>query len=132
MPAFEPVYSERFLHSEEFGVWVEYVVPAGRRAIIKSMLISSTATEAGIAMVAINRTVIWRRHLPDANDSEAVECHQVAYQGEAIGTYANVAGIRTVVSGFLLSQPAAKLDELQDAQLATPGSDDPELEAGVR
>lgn len=107
------VYSERFVMAYTPGVWTDYVVPAGMRAVLRNILFSNTSGAATFCMVLVGNAVCWRSN-QESNTSGTHDVRVVAYAGEIIGAYVAVDGARVTLNGFLFNDSSRA--ELQDGQ----------------
>jgi hypothetical protein len=98
-----PVYSERFLALTTPGAWLTYLVPAGRRAIVRNVIATNTNPVAGHVYVKIAAVAVAWITFPAAVQSQSVDLYQVAYAGELISVYAEIAQVHCSVSGYLLT-----------------------------
>lgn len=102
-----PVYSVRFLLATGNGIVVTYTVPAGHRAVVRSVLATNEQATASYFYVQLNGFSIWAADLPAARRSVDLECRLVAAAGERIGVYTVGPEIRVAVSGYLFVDTGA-------------------------
>jgi len=98
-------YSYRFIGIEGSATVIQYVVPAGHRAIVKSADMINTSGVAGLAAVSLAGIDLLFNSALAPNAAEHWYGHHVLMAGEAIAGYGAAAGINVLVSGFLLHDP---------------------------
>ena len=101
-------YSTRFVGAS--GQTLAFIVPAGYRAVVKSVVAANWDTVSrNVAVTVAGLQVVWSA-LPVGPSDKATECHVVAYAGERID--AGVSGTKTAVicSGYLLQEGGAPLE----------------------
>jgi len=103
-----PVYTETFIRRRSLaaGTW-NWTVPAGKRAIVKSVVVVQTGATAGLAEILINNVACHIVQVPAAASASALELLAVAYAGQVVGAYASQANFDITVSGWLLSDVGA-------------------------
>jgi hypothetical protein len=84
----------------------------------------NNSTEAGDGLVAIGTELVWIAHFPGAGGASSTLMHMVVNGGEALGANPGTAGMRIVISGFLLRDDGAR------AALLPAVPDDIELPVG--
>ena len=121
-----PVYTERLLATAVPRTWVTATVPAGKRAIIKSVAAINSSTGAMVAHVTTVSNYVVALSVPDLYNTHAVDLLAVAYGGEEIRGYIDAQSGFLLVTGWLLDDPsgarASPLAKGVDLQLAEPGS----------
>jgi len=95
-------YSTRFLKISVGGAWVYYTVPAGHRAVVKSIAASNGTTTAGTVWVDVAGVPCYAWPAPGAISFNTAALAQVAYAGEKIGGIAPPGAWYLLVSGYLL------------------------------
>lgn len=103
MPA--RVYSERFLHKiVGAGGSETYTVPAGKRAVVRSVALATYTVAVTQLYVGIDGVAIFNLANPAANTSKQLDVRVVVYQGQQI--YANSVGGDAAwsVSGHLFDE----------------------------
>lgn len=97
-----PVYSTRFVAAVGAGATTVYVVPAGHRAVVKSVSATNLATTGANVFVFIGSCTYMSAALPGQYQSTALAMHQVAYAGEQVGVQTLGVRIDCMISGYLL------------------------------
>jgi len=110
-----PVYSTRFIRTSVATTWMTYTVPAGKRAVVKSISASNSTAAAGTAYVNVAGTAVMNVALQAKIYSEALAMAHVAYAGETISGYLSGPNMSLVVSGYLLDDPGGMLREHREA-----------------
>lgn len=103
------VYSERFLAA--YGpnnIWT-YGVPAGKRAVIRGLLLSSNGGATGQVWLAGAGRFFYQRVLPAQISSFVEDVRIVLYGGETLEAYVAAAGHYMWVCGYLLDDPGGEL-----------------------
>lgn len=133
------LYSERFLHLGAPNVLMTWVCPAGRRAVIRSVVISNGGAAGGFARVTLAAKILMLPY-PDGYTTLAWDMRQVVYGGEDVVAFVNQAGMTVAISGYLFADSGSStaLEVTRElAVLATPydrldGADhDPVLPGGA-
>lgn len=109
-----PVYTETFVRRRSLGAgtW-NWVVPAGKRAIVKSIVVTQTGGQAGIAEVLVGNVAVFLATIPATAVSHNVELLAVGYPGEIVGVYASQPDYDVSVSGWLLDESQGGMDRLE-------------------
>jgi hypothetical protein len=110
-----PVYSERFIGISNSTGWWSFTVPAGRRAIIKSVTVVSVATTAALVDLSADVFRVYRRTFPAGEASVYFETMVVLYQGEQMWLNVNALGVSVTVNGWLLNATSSPVDDVPDA-----------------
>lgn len=104
-------WSVRFLKGTLTASGPIYYVPAGYRAIVRSLSVT-TGGAAGIGVyLDIQGTSIWAWKTPGGFASQVYETRQVAYAGEFIRLAADAAGVGGYLSGYLLADAGGVANE---------------------
>ncbi len=100
-----PTYSERFTHGN-VAATVTYTVPAGYRAVVRSVSGVNARNDAtGYVVVMVGGIRCVQRY-PAVGESLALEMRQVCYAGETITQITSLTNIDVAVSGYLLKDPS--------------------------
>jgi hypothetical protein len=103
MASVPKAYSTRFVLHGAAGYSPDYIVPAGKRVVLKSMIgFNASAGPGGMSLI-LGGTPLWQVNLPAATGAASAPFMFVAYPGENIRIYNSVAGIQSSVSGYLLT-----------------------------
>jgi hypothetical protein len=100
-----------------------YYVPAGYRAVVRSIVGWSELATSGLTLYIGGKTP-WLWSAPGAYTAVAQALHAVAYAGEEIGMYRNVGRTGGIVSGYIfedLTGPVGRQVERQDVATPLPG-----------
>lgn len=97
------VYSVRFFVAAGSGIVTSYTVPAGRVAVVRSVVATSTVGAAAFAWLYIGPTPIYYLSFPEPGSARAVEMRQVVNAGEAVRVYTSAPELFVAVSGYLFS-----------------------------
>jgi hypothetical protein len=103
-----PVYSERLLASADQNVWVNWMVPAGMRCIVKSVVVVNGLANPATVHVVVGGVYALLVSFPAAIETYSYDMAAVAYAGEFlqlvnVGTSAN-----TRLDGYLLNDPSGR------------------------
>jgi hypothetical protein len=112
------VYSRRFLAAVGPTLIWAYQVPAGYRAVVRSILSTNDGATGGAVWVALAGRFAWRAAYPAAVGNHAVETYQVVYGGENIEAYVEAAGSSVLVSGFIFEDPTGPLGPSAEVRVA--------------
>lgn len=99
------VYSVRFLQVHAPDGWHVYTVPAGFRAVVRSITCVVYGTGTPVYQVYVATTYILNVSVP-ANDTRVFDMRQVVYAGEALGASVTLATAHLSVTGYLFADPA--------------------------
>lgn len=99
------LYSTQFCKLAGAGQSLAYIVPAGYRAVVRSIVTSTNQAGASNAWVYLGATLIAAFSIPAPNVHQALDLRQVAYAGEQLGFVTGGAGVFLAVSGYLLRDP---------------------------
>lgn len=118
------VYTTRFFAFGGATTTRSYTVPAGKRAVVKSISAVNNLGSSASAALQVGGVYAWYVTLPAATSSTSFETRQVAYAGETILCTTTGQDTRVHVAGFLFDDPATHLEA---GQLPTeqPGSTPP-------
>ena len=100
-----PIYSERFLHHSGQGEWT-FVVPEGRRAVVKSIDCLTQLAEGAYVNLAVGPIFCTLIHCQDPFDIHHESMNVVAYQGEEIKLGISADTTHTSVCGYLFADPS--------------------------
>lgn len=95
-------YSTRFIRASGAGS-VDYTVPAGMRAVVRTVDAAQYTGTAGLAALLCGGYTVWFGSLPGANSSVHFETRQVVMPGEVIRLTLNGGTQNGVVCGYLFS-----------------------------
>lgn len=95
-------YSERFVGHWAAGPSPVYTVPAGKRAVIKSVVASNNNTAAGVIGIVINGNQVWNLSVPGSGGQTVGGIMLVLYAGETIASEHQFQYMFSAISGFLL------------------------------
>lgn len=98
------VYSVRFTLLQGAGS-ATYVVPAGKRAVLKSIMGWNGDSGPANVSISIGGTVVWFTPVPGASALTSPPIMVVLYKAEQLQVSHGAAGLRSVVSGYLLDDP---------------------------
>jgi hypothetical protein len=100
------VYSERFIQTNLTNTHVIFTVPAGKRAVIRTMTATNLATAVGQVTVWINGVILWNSLLQVADRTKIAELRGVAYAGEEINMLLEGASMIGQIHGYLFDDQA--------------------------
>lgn len=128
MPA--PVFTTRFCLAYANATWVIFTVPVGKRAVVKSIVVSNSkgdASQYAVVRIANHQALL---RYPAADATEAYALTQACYSGETIEALVNGSQIACYVSGFLFDDPNGVADleeahEVRDFEDSIYGRDQP-------
>ena len=99
-------YSVRFIQVAGANAAGTYVVPPGKRAVVKGVTAYLASGASAALALAVNNVNVWAAPLPAAGQGLYTEVRLVAYSGEPIALASSGADVRAHVSGFLFDDPA--------------------------
>lgn len=109
-----PVYTTRFISRAGAGGTTNYVVPAGYRAVVKSIVCWTYQTTAEVWLsIAAKQCWVWAAN-PATTLGRAELMTAVAYQGETITLLTIGSNCGAHVAGFLLRETSAYAGLLPD------------------
>jgi hypothetical protein len=101
-----PVYSERFVYRSGPNGQTDYVVPAGKRAVVKDALCLNTSATTSNVILVVGPISVWIASVPgNYGFAHAASLTLVAYAGEKISIVTGVTGMNAMACGFLLTAP---------------------------
>lgn len=106
------VYSTRFnagtvaiAAAQQPRAAVDYTVPSGFRAVVRSIYMSQTGSGTFVGSVTVQGLCyIFRSSDLTAGATASLECNQVVNAGEVISAFAELGTGFVMVSGFLLTE----------------------------
>jgi hypothetical protein len=100
-----PVYSHRLLMQATPATWKLWTVPAGYRAVVKSLVVVNGTDTAGKgAQVRLGSGWMLLHNLA-ARTTVALTAATVCYGGEVLQAWVDIQGITVIVSGYLFADP---------------------------
>lgn len=102
-----PTYSETFVRTTALGVWTVYTVPAGMRAVVKSVLIINSSGSTGQAYVKVGGIYVMSVQFQASDRARLQEMMAVAYAGQKVEVNLRDFAIDATVSGFLFGAAGA-------------------------
>jgi hypothetical protein len=121
-----PVYSVRFIIASNVAGTYNYVVPAGKRAVVKSVSAFNTHPTTTQNVYLNVGPTLWAAAVPAQAAATPPEIMIVAYAGDTIGLVIQHGDLRAQCSGYLLEDPGgAAEDPPVPGQLPALGPDDP-------
>jgi len=94
---------------------IEYAVPLGKRAVIRSVIASNPGGSTGLVQVLCAEGLVLHHRFQAAEGTRTLDVRAVAYQGEELQVYTSVEGMHCAVHGYLF------VDESSETA-APPGS----------
>lgn len=107
-------YSTRFLLVSVPNLWQIYGVPAGYRAVVKSLCVYGGPAAGGQAAAVINNAQFAAWQAPGPESSLNMPLSQVAYAGETLQGLVTAGAMRLLMSGYLLLDDAPLADGHED------------------
>lgn len=95
-------YSERFILWGASNWSPYYTVPAGKRAVIKSVSSANPGNSASSVWLEVKDITVWYGSVPGVSGLAASGLMVVLYAGEHMRVYNGASGQATVICGFLL------------------------------
>ena len=114
------VYSERFVGSQGTGAGASWMVPAGKRAVIRCVASVQGGAVAGFAYVTAGPQTLWIRDFPAQRLSVEQEFRAVVYAGEFIGCYTHAVEQSVQCHGYLFDDTTARAQQLPVAPVPPP------------
>lgn len=93
-------YSTRFIHNTAQG-FVRWTVPAGHRAVLKSILGYNGTSAVANIVLELKRQNIWFVAVPGFSGAASAPFMLPVYAGEEVGIYNQVVGVQSALSGYL-------------------------------
>jgi hypothetical protein len=103
-----PTYSTRFMvHAalEAEPQSLNYVVPAGKRAVIKSVVAFNGGAAAALVSLRLAGSWVWSASVPGGSNGVSADLFMVAYAGESLELYLGAPNMGGTCSGYLLMDP---------------------------
>lgn len=107
MAAHQP-YTERFLSTGISGASIAWYVPAGKRAIVMSVLLENQASGVGTFYVQLNGVNFIFTQLPALSSRQFVDLRLPAYAGEFLAFYLTLDATFAAMSGYLFDDAGGK------------------------
>jgi len=101
------IYSERLVLSSVSDVWADYTVPAGKRAVVRSIVALSGATTPGAVGVVVGPADVLWHTFQATNVTQLWDMRQVAYAGEVISCVITAGAASVVVAGYLFEDASS-------------------------
>lgn len=106
------VYSTRFIGGEWISLGqaqpradLTYTVPAGYRAVVRSITLAPSGSGTiGAAVTVNNAMFLYSTPSLPSSATAHLECNQVVNEGETIHAYGAGGGVYFMISGFLLTK----------------------------
>jgi hypothetical protein len=99
------VYSERFVHGRAAAATQTYVVPAGRRAVVRFLSFNFYVGTHDYALLRVGGFAVVYLDHPAALSARTFDGRWVAYGGEEIEVITATADCAWHASGYLLYDP---------------------------
>jgi len=93
-------YSETFIRAYGPQGWWTYVVPAGKRAVVRNVTVVDGIGVSGHTQVEVQGIIVALAIFPASLRFYSIDMRVVAYQGQEIRVFLAVQGIHVCVSGF--------------------------------
>lgn len=106
------VFTERFVASTLMLQWVDYIVPAGYRAILRNVAAVNFLDQSCVIQVVAGPTVMAAHTFPALADSWFFETRAVAYAGEPIRSFMNSANGAVTLTGYLFRDLSSRATQL--------------------
>lgn len=98
------VFTERFLATQATG-WTYWTVPAGKRAVIRSVDVCNFDTAQWAAIVQLAGMPFVNTFVGGGGGRLNYDGRQVLYAGEQLGVYLQHGNMSISVSGYLFNDP---------------------------
>lgn len=108
-----PVYSETFLRRTAAGTW-GYVVPQGRRAVVKDITVMALAAPPSNTWVVVGGVYTSYFTFQVAGAIGRQQLMAVAYAGQQIEAMISTAGTHVTISGYLLRDDGTTAEDPAD------------------
>lgn len=95
-------YSTRLMQTFGTGSW-SWTVPAGRRAVLRSINMVNTHSGEGWTLIHAAGAYVYYRVLPGSAAVTPVDCRVVLYEGEVLGIQTDGVACSVTLSGFLFT-----------------------------
>jgi hypothetical protein len=114
------VYSTRFLFAKPGDAAGAYVVPAGKRAVLKAVSAHSGGSAGDGAFIRVGSTTVWYWASPGANTMDTKALMVVFYAGELLELFAYGQYMSIAASGYLFDDPGTATTLPAPPQAGTP------------
>jgi hypothetical protein len=101
-------YTQRFLYWEADTGLSSYVVPAGHRVVVRSVIGWAELVNTGLTLIIAAKQV-WLWSAPGAYASVNAAMHAVAYSGETVEIWRNAGRTGGSVAGYIFEDPTGPL-----------------------
>jgi hypothetical protein len=95
------VYTYRFIFTSNSGQWVYWTVPAGYRAVLRSLSLVNTDASTRRCIVSVAGKYIYFSDVQAAGTTRSVDLRMAVYQGEQMGAYTESAAMPVQLTGYL-------------------------------
>lgn len=102
------IYSERFVNTSAPGVWVSYVVPAGKRAVLRCVTANNPNSAAGDFYAHVQGVYVVVGPLQAHSSRVEGELRVVVYAGESLGLFVATTGMGGSMSGYLFDDASGR------------------------
>lgn len=100
-----PIYSERFVTARGPNILTQWVVPAGRRAVVKSIVAVNAGSSPHLWQMFLAGSYAFGDTLPGPDLGRTYAVMQVLYGGQSLGIWTTHIDIAVSVSGYLFDDP---------------------------
>lgn len=101
------IYSETFVVCYGVNASVRYWVPPGMRAIVKTVLVSTSIQAGELRFQAIaGNSLLATGLIPANSDSKAYAMHVAVYGGQPIEAWTESGGLYVTIAGYLFEDVA--------------------------
>jgi hypothetical protein len=97
------LYSVEFYKTAGAGHSAAYVVPAGKRAVVRSIVAASGGEANTFAWIYLAGVLIYAVHIPATDTLHQAEMRQVAYAGEQLAFVTYGSAVHLGVGGYLFN-----------------------------
>jgi hypothetical protein len=95
------VYTTQFLSNRIVGSWVDYIVPAGWRAVVRNVDCMNYSGVITDCRVGVGPALVMWHNFPAPTSDYHFETRAVAYAGEYIQSYLSHTEMYVTVTGYL-------------------------------
>ena len=118
-----PVYSERFIATEQVGEWIVYTVPENQRAVVRMATFSNPGTAAASCWLSVHGISVWFGDVPANQTTTLTGLHVPVYERETIRMFTYGTVISMVCAGYVFNdQGPGNPPPNATVRLAPPGA----------
>lgn len=102
------VYTSRLLATGVMGVWVQWVIPAGVRVVLRNVVFTNQENIAASLQVSLGPSSLLYRSYPATRETYSLETRAVGYPGESLYVLQGGNQTYTTCSGYIFQDPGGR------------------------